>query len=88
MIKAVAFDVGETLVDDTREWLRWAQWLGVRQHTLSALVGLVTAQGREARTTRIAAMVSHFEAPLAAGQEMWNATSSGKVSQFCSTTGL
>lgn len=47
MIKAVVFDVGETLIDDTREWLRWAQWLGARQHTLSALVGLVTAQGRD-----------------------------------------
>lgn len=47
MIKAVVFDVGETLIDDTREWHRWAQWLGARQHTLSALVGLVTAQGRD-----------------------------------------
>jgi FMN phosphatase YigB (HAD superfamily) len=47
MIKAVVFDVGETLIDDTREWRRWADWLGVRQHTLSALIGLVTAQGRD-----------------------------------------
>jgi HAD superfamily hydrolase (TIGR01549 family) len=47
MIRAVVFDVGETLIDDTREWHRWAQWLGARQHTLSALVGLVTAQGRD-----------------------------------------
>lgn len=47
MVKAVVFDVGETLIDDTREWRAWAQWLGVRQHTLSALVGLVTAQGRD-----------------------------------------
>lgn len=47
MIKAVVFDVGETLIDDTREWRAWAEWLGVRQHTLSALVGLVTAQGRD-----------------------------------------
>jgi HAD superfamily hydrolase (TIGR01549 family) len=47
MVRAVVFDVGETLIDDTREWCRWAQWLGARQHTLSALVGLVTAQGRD-----------------------------------------
>lgn len=47
MIKAVVFDVGETLIDDTREWRAWADWLGVRQHTVSALVGLVTAQGRD-----------------------------------------
>jgi N-acetyl-D-muramate 6-phosphate phosphatase len=47
MIKAVVFDVGETLIDDTREWRAWAEWLGVRQHTLSALIGLVTAEGRD-----------------------------------------
>ncbi len=41
------FDVGETLVDDTREWRSWADWLGVPAHTMSALVGAVTAQGRD-----------------------------------------
>ena len=29
MIKAVVFDVGETLVDETREYGTWADWLGV-----------------------------------------------------------
>jgi FMN hydrolase / 5-amino-6-(5-phospho-D-ribitylamino)uracil phosphatase len=47
MITAVVFDVGETLIDDTREWHAWADWLGVPAHTLSALVGAVTAQGRD-----------------------------------------
>lgn len=42
---AVVFDVGETLVDDTREWPAWADWLSVPPHTLSALVGAVVAQG-------------------------------------------
>ncbi|WP_344902696.1 HAD family hydrolase [Actinomadura meridiana] len=46
-MKSVVFDVGETLVDDTREWGAWARWLGVPAHTLSALVGAVTAQGRD-----------------------------------------
>ncbi|WP_308198687.1 HAD family hydrolase [Actinomadura litoris] len=44
---SVVFDVGETLVDDTREWRAWADWLGVPPHTMSALVGAVTAQGRD-----------------------------------------
>ncbi|MEV5826729.1 HAD family hydrolase [Spirillospora sp. NPDC052242] len=44
---SVVFDVGETLVDDTREWRAWADWLGVPAHTMSALVGAVTAQGRD-----------------------------------------
>ncbi|MGD3105814.1 HAD family hydrolase [Streptomyces sp. YGL11-2] len=47
MIRAVAFDVGETLISDDRGWGAWADWLGVSRHTLSALVGAVVAQGRD-----------------------------------------
>jgi HAD superfamily hydrolase (TIGR01549 family) len=47
VIRAVVFDVGETLIDDTREWGAWAGWLGVPPHTVSALVGAVTALGRD-----------------------------------------
>ncbi len=46
MIDAVVFDVGETLLDDTREWGRWADWIGVPRHTFSAVLGAVTAEGR------------------------------------------
>jgi HAD superfamily hydrolase (TIGR01549 family) len=46
MIRAVVFDVGETLLDDTAEWARWAAWLGVPTHTFSAVLGAVTASGR------------------------------------------
>jgi len=44
-IKAVVFDIGETLTSDTRYWADWANWLGVPRHTMSALVGAVLAQG-------------------------------------------
>ncbi|MCX4752881.1 HAD family hydrolase [Kitasatospora purpeofusca] len=47
MIRSVVFDIGETLTSDTRYWADWAQWLGVPQHTLSALVGMVVAEGRD-----------------------------------------
>lgn len=47
MIRAVVFDVGETLVRDDRYWARWGDWLDVSHHTLSALVGAVVAQGRD-----------------------------------------
>jgi HAD superfamily hydrolase (TIGR01549 family) len=47
VIRAVVFDIGETLLDDTREWEAWADWLSVPTHTLSALVGAVVAQGRD-----------------------------------------
>ncbi|MFG1748896.1 HAD family hydrolase [Streptosporangium sandarakinum] len=45
MIRTVVFDIGETLVRDDRYWASWADWLGVPRHTLSALVGAVTAMG-------------------------------------------
>ncbi len=45
MIRSVVFDIGETLLDDTREWARWAQWLGVPAHTFSALMGAVVCRG-------------------------------------------
>lgn len=46
MIRSVVFDVGETLLDDTREWGRWADWIGIPRHTFSAVLGAVTAAGR------------------------------------------
>lgn len=46
MIVSVVLDVGETLIDDTREFGRWADWLGVPRHTFSALLGAVTVAGR------------------------------------------
>lgn len=47
VITCVAFDIGETLTRDDRYWATWADWLDVPRHTLSALVGAVTAQGRD-----------------------------------------
>jgi acyl-CoA synthetase (AMP-forming)/AMP-acid ligase II len=49
MITAVVFDIGEALLDDTREWAAWADWLGVPRHTLSAVVGALVAAGRDNR---------------------------------------
>jgi HAD superfamily hydrolase (TIGR01549 family) len=46
VIRSVVFDVGETLLDDTREFNAWADWIGVPRHTFSALIGIVVAQGR------------------------------------------
>jgi hypothetical protein len=31
-LQAVFFDVGETIVDETREYGTWADWLGVPRH--------------------------------------------------------
>jgi len=46
LIRPVVFDVGETLSDDTREFGAWADWIGVPRHTFSAVLGAVTAAGR------------------------------------------
>jgi FMN phosphatase YigB (HAD superfamily) len=46
-IRAVVFDVGETLVDETRPWGEWADWLGVPRLTMFAVLGGVIARGEE-----------------------------------------
>jgi len=50
-VRAVVFDVGETLIDETREYGTWADWLGVPRHTFSAVFGAVIATGRDYRET-------------------------------------
>ncbi|MFC0003724.1 HAD family hydrolase [Micromonospora siamensis] len=49
MIKAVFFDVGGTILDETREFADWADWLGVPRHTFSAVFGAVIARGQDYR---------------------------------------
>lgn len=50
-IRAVFFDVGETLVDETREYGTWADWLGIPRHTFSSVFGAVIASGGDYRET-------------------------------------
>jgi HAD superfamily hydrolase (TIGR01549 family) len=45
-IELVAFDLGEVLVDETRMWGEWADWLGVSRLTFFAVLGAVIAEGR------------------------------------------
>ena len=48
-LKAVFFDVGETLVDETRDWGEWADYLGVTRLTLFAALGAVISRGQHHR---------------------------------------
>lgn len=48
-IEAVIFDVGETIIDETREYGTWADWLGVPRHTFSATFGACIAAGQDYR---------------------------------------
>ena len=48
-IRAVVFDVGETLVDETDAWGDWADWLGIPRLTLFGVLGAVIARGGDHR---------------------------------------
>ena len=45
VVKAVVFDLGETLVDETGAWGDWADWLHVPRLTLFGALGGVIARG-------------------------------------------
>ena len=49
VVKAVVFDVGETLVDETRAWEAAADACGVPRFTLIALVGAAIERGESHR---------------------------------------
>jgi hypothetical protein len=51
VIRAVVFDVGECIVNQTCEYGTWADWLGVPRHTFSAVFGAVIARGLDYRET-------------------------------------
>lgn len=48
-IRAVCFDVGETLIDETRHWSEWADFLGVPKLTLFTALGVTMARGEPHR---------------------------------------
>jgi FMN phosphatase YigB (HAD superfamily) len=50
-VRAVVFDVGETLLNEGTEYGTWADWLGVPRHTFSAMFGAVIARGDDYRET-------------------------------------
>jgi len=48
-VRVVAFDVGETLIDETRIFSRWADRLGIPRMTFLGVLGGVAALGRPHR---------------------------------------
>jgi HAD superfamily hydrolase (TIGR01549 family) len=49
MVRALVFDVGETLIDETRIWSRWADRLGVPRLTFMGVLGGMAAVDRPLR---------------------------------------
>jgi HAD superfamily hydrolase (TIGR01549 family) len=48
-IRAVCFDIGETLIDETRHWGEWADFLGVPKLTLFTALGVTMERGQSLR---------------------------------------
>ena len=48
-MKAVFFDIGETLIDETRPWSVVANWLDVPPMTLFGVLGRLISEGRDHR---------------------------------------
>ncbi|MGV9328672.1 HAD family hydrolase [Streptosporangium sandarakinum] len=46
MVRVVVFDVGETLIDETRIWSRWADRLGFTRFTVLGMLGGMAALDR------------------------------------------
>jgi FMN phosphatase YigB (HAD superfamily) len=44
-VRAVVFDVGETILDETRIWEGWADWLGIPRLTFMGVLGGVIERG-------------------------------------------
>ena len=58
-VQTVVFDVGETLIDETRMWAGWARWLGVSLPTFLSALEETIAAGRHHREA-----LRHFRAGL------------------------
>jgi HAD superfamily hydrolase (TIGR01662 family) len=54
-IRAVVLDIGETILDRSREYAAWAQFFGVPAHTFSAVLG-----GMITRGSKVAAVIESF----------------------------
>jgi FMN phosphatase YigB (HAD superfamily) len=76
-ISAVVFDVGETLVDETREYGTWADWLGVPRHTFAAVFGQTLARGRD-----YLEVFQHFRPGFDLAAERSARTASGRPEWF------
>src|SRR4051794_38319386 len=77
MINSVFFDVGETIIDETREYGTWADWLGGPRHTFSAGVGGGVARGVDYRGE-----FQHFRPGFDLSQERKRRAAAGQPETF------
>jgi len=77
LIRSVFFDVGETIVDESREYGTWADWLGVPRHTFSAVFGAAIARGLDYRE-----VFQVFQPGFDLGVERERRTAAGQPESF------
>jgi len=70
----VVLDVGETLIDETRIWSSWADWLGVPRLTLLAVLGAHIERGAP-----YGSVLEHFRPGIDVGSEVAERRSSGAM---------
>lgn len=67
MIRAVVFDVGETLLDERGLWCRWADWLGVPlEHFMDALRDVIQRGAHHRQVFEVFRPGFDFEAAVSA----------------------
>jgi FMN phosphatase YigB (HAD superfamily) len=77
MISTVVFDVGETLVDETRHWGEWADWLQIPRLTFFAVLGAAIERGEHHR-----AVFDHLRPGLDFGAETRRRQTGGWTYRF------
>src|SRR5690349_16615484 len=76
-IRAVYFDVCETLINESTEYGTWADWLGVPRHRFSSVRGQVIAQGRDYRE-----VFQHFQPGFDLATERQRRADAGLAEHF------
>ena len=72
-VHAVVFDVGETLVDESRAWAAQAERAGVTPFTLMGLIGALIARDQDHRQVWDLLGVSHpATSPLIDGEDLYS----------------
>lgn len=70
--RAIVFDVGETLVDESRIWAEWAQMAGITPLTLAGVLGAIIERGEHhSRVWDVLGVAQPAEPPTIRGIDLY-----------------
>ncbi len=78
MLRAVVFDVGETLIDETRGWGAWADWLEIPRLTFFGVLGQIVDRGEHHRNVFAA-----LRPDIDIEEERRKRAAAGQVEEYC-----